>query len=129
MTYWNGGTGSVTLGPDCLHFYLMFALHATEDGRTEGQTIMFTRKRRGVFGYCFDQVVLFLTSMVGGYFAKGDTLIFSTIRFNLKTPINADRVILRFIQHIEQQRTVAWRTEDEKIIPEPSVRADYELCR
>lgn len=131
MTYWNGGTGTVITGPDRLHFYLMFALHATADGRTEGQAVFFTRRRRGILGYCFDRVLLFLTHLISNYFAKGDTLIFSTIRFNLKTPVKADRVILKFIQHIENQRTVAWRADGDngKIAPIIPDTVSDALCK
>ncbi len=45
---------------------------------------------------------------VGTYFAKGDTLIFKTIRFNFRTPIKADLPIIRFIQHVEHQPALPW---------------------
>ncbi|HEX4924622.1 MAG TPA: aromatic ring-hydroxylating dioxygenase subunit alpha [Bdellovibrionales bacterium] len=108
MSYWYGATGSVTVGPDFLHFHIIFALRPTLDGRTEGQTILVTKRRSGVFGKLFNRVVLFLTKVVGNYFAKGDTLIFQTIKFNFQTPIKADQAIISFIQHAEKQRLATW---------------------
>jgi phenylpropionate dioxygenase-like ring-hydroxylating dioxygenase large terminal subunit len=108
LCYWFGSTGAVTIGPDFQHFHIIFALRPTEDGRSEGQTILVTRKRKGMRGKAFSRVLLFLTRIVGAYFAKGDTLIFETIRFNFRTPIKADSSIIRFIDHVERQRTVGW---------------------
>lgn len=113
MTYWNGSTGTVTLGPDFLHFYILFALRPTHDGQTEGQTVLLTRQRNGLGGYFINHVLLALTLLVGNFFAKGDTVIFSNIRFEIKTPIKADHVILKFIQHLEQQTISNWSECDE----------------
>lgn len=104
MTYWWGNTGSVMIGPDFLHFYIMFALRPTFDGRAEGQTILITKKRKTFFfGMLLDSLILFVTKRVGNYFAKGDTLIFSKIKFNLKNPVRADKNIIDFIKHYETQ--------------------------
>ncbi len=113
MCYWYGSTGTVTLGPDRLHFYIMFALRLLEDGKTEGQTILLTQKRSGVLGWCLNRVLLAVTEQVGNYFAKGDTQVFQTIRFELKTPTVADQSILQFIQHVNQQKALSWGTWDE----------------
>jgi phenylpropionate dioxygenase-like ring-hydroxylating dioxygenase large terminal subunit len=108
LCYWFASTGSVTIGPDRLHFHIMFTLRPTAGGRAEGQTILVTRRRRGLFGKVWARALLLLTRAVGDYFAKGDTLIFKSIRFNLRTPIKADLPIIRFIQHAERQRATAW---------------------
>jgi phenylpropionate dioxygenase-like ring-hydroxylating dioxygenase large terminal subunit len=110
MCYWYGNTGTVTLGPDFLHFYIMFALRMTEGGKTEGQTILVTRKRPGCWGWVINRGLLWLTQQVGNYFAKGDTQVFQTIQFDLKTPTKADQSILQFIQHVNQQKALAWGT-------------------
>jgi phenylpropionate dioxygenase-like ring-hydroxylating dioxygenase large terminal subunit len=102
MTYWWGHTGSVTIGPDFLHFHIIFALRPTEDGRTEGRTILVTPKRR--FGVILNPILLWASKVVGNYFAKGDSVIFSRIKFYLQTPIKADRPILDFIDHYERQK-------------------------
>lgn len=102
LTYWWGHTGAVMVGPDFLHFYIIFALRPMPDGRAEGQTILVTKKRPGVFGALVNPVILHLTKLVGNYFARGDTVIFSRIRFNFQTPVKADRPILQFIEHYEQ---------------------------
>jgi hypothetical protein len=86
----------------------MFALRPTKEGKSEGQTILLTRKRHGGFGRLWSYVLLLLTRLVGAYFAKGDTRIFETIRFNLRTPIKADSSIVEFIRHAERQKTVDW---------------------
>ena len=103
LCYWFGSAGTVTLGPDFLHLYLMFALRLTPDGKAEGRTIAFTRRSKGPFGWFFNRIVLSLTKIAGYYFAVGDTRIFQTIKFNLKTPIPADRAVMAFIHHLEQQ--------------------------
>ena len=108
MCYWYGSTGTVTLGPDFLHFYIMFALRLVEGGKTEGQTILITKKRPGLLGWIFNRFVLWITLMVGNYFAKGDTKVFQTIKFNLNTPTKADQSIIQFIQHYEQQKPLVW---------------------
>ncbi|MGL5065565.1 MAG: Rieske 2Fe-2S domain-containing protein [Microcoleus sp.] len=110
MCYWYGSTGTVTLGPDRLHFYIIFALRAIEDGKTEGQTILITPKRAGCLGWAVNRILLWLTQQVGNYFAKGDTRVFQTINFDLKTPTPADRSILEFIAHVNQQKVLAWKT-------------------
>ena len=103
MTYWWGHTGSVMVGPDFLHFYIIFALRPTLDGKTEGQTILVTKKRPGLLGLLANPVLLFATKLVGDYFAKGDTIIFSRINFKFKTPIRADKAIIDFVEHYEAQ--------------------------
>jgi phenylpropionate dioxygenase-like ring-hydroxylating dioxygenase large terminal subunit len=108
LSYWFGSTGSVTLGPDFLHFYIIFALRPTVEGKSEGQTILVTRARGKKLGSLFNRGLLFLTKVVGDYFARGDTLIFKSIKFNLRTPLKADTAIIRFIQHLERQPTRAW---------------------
>jgi nitrite reductase/ring-hydroxylating ferredoxin subunit len=108
MTYSHGSVGTVTVGPDRLHIYLMFALRPTTDGRTEGQAIALTRRRPGVWGALIDRLLLAATVLVGRYFARGDTVVFDTIRFDLRTPIAADRAVLAFVRHLDGQPTLQW---------------------
>lgn len=108
MSYWYGSTGTVTLGPDFMHFHIMFALRATPDGRTQGQTVLVTKRRSGPLGWLFNRVVLFATKLVGDYFAHGDTKIFRSIRFELKNPVPADAPIQRFIAHLDAQAPSPW---------------------
>ncbi|MFW6358690.1 MAG: Rieske 2Fe-2S domain-containing protein, partial [Chroococcales cyanobacterium] len=110
MCYWYGSTGTVTIGPDFFHFHIMFVLRLIEGGKTEGKTILITEKRRGILGWLFNRGVLALTKLVGNYFAKGDTQIFQTIKFDLKTPTKADTSILQFIQHVEKQKPLEWES-------------------
>ncbi|AIE74824.1 MULTISPECIES: aromatic ring-hydroxylating dioxygenase subunit alpha [unclassified Synechocystis] len=110
LSYWFGSTGMVTIGPDFLHFYIMFTLRLGKNGQTEGQTVLLTKYRPGPWGWLSNGIILWLTSLVGNYFAKGDTKIFQTIKFALKTPIAEDRPILEFIHHAEQQPSLNWQT-------------------
>jgi len=109
LNYWYGAVGVTSLGPDFLHLHLMFALRLTEDGKTEGQTIAFTKARKGFFGWLANRCILFITKMAGMYFAYGDTKIFKTIRFNLKNPIPADKSIIAFMNHVENQNIAEWK--------------------
>lgn len=111
MSYWYGSSGFVTLGPDFLHFHILFALRRGDDGETWGQTVALTRRRRGPLGWLFDRAVLAVTAAVGAYFARGDTRVFQTIRFDLRTPIAADRAVLAFMRHFEQQPRAEWNDD------------------
>jgi phenylpropionate dioxygenase-like ring-hydroxylating dioxygenase large terminal subunit len=113
MCYWYGSTGTVTLGPDFLHFYIMFALRLTADGKTEGQTVLVTRQRSGIHGWLLNRIILWITKLVGGYFAKGDRKLFQTIKFDLKTPLKADQSIVQFMQHVEGQKSLSYGTWEE----------------
>ena len=108
LSYWYGSNGIVTLGPDFLHLYIMFALRQTAAGETEGQTLVFTSKRRGIHGWIFNRLVLWLTRVVGNYFSVGDTKVFQSIRFDYRTPVPADRAVQAFIRHLEQQPLADW---------------------
>lgn len=101
--YWFASTGVVTLGPDFLHFYLMFPHRPTMQGGTEGHMVFVTRKRKGIFGKILSRAILWLTYFVGTYFEKGDRLIFESIKFSMKAPVKADHAIIGFIKHTEAQ--------------------------
>jgi len=89
----------------------MFALRQTAAGETEGQTIVFTKHRPGLSGWLFNRLILALTRLAARYFARGDTRVFQTIRFNFATPIAADRAVAAFIRHYEEQPLAAWREQ------------------
>jgi phenylpropionate dioxygenase-like ring-hydroxylating dioxygenase large terminal subunit len=108
LTYTTGSVGTVTLGPDRLHFHVMFALRPTPEGTTEGWTVLLTRRRAGPVGWLADRVLLALTRLVAAYFARGDTVIFDRIRFDLRTPVPADRAVLAFVEHLERQPAAVW---------------------
>lgn len=112
MVYWNGSTGSVTVGPDLFHFHIIFALRPTPDGRCEGHTILVTKKRRGPIGWLVNRVALTITNIVGSYFGDGDTKVFESIKWKFANPIKADRSILHFARHLSKQKRVAWGAWD-----------------
>jgi phenylpropionate dioxygenase-like ring-hydroxylating dioxygenase large terminal subunit len=108
MCYFNASTGTVTVGPDFLHFHIMFAIRQNDQGKAEGQTILITKKRQGLIGKLLNPVLLFATKLVGNYFAKGDTEVFKTIKFSFQTPLAEDHAIIRFIQHAEKMELCEW---------------------
>jgi phenylpropionate dioxygenase-like ring-hydroxylating dioxygenase large terminal subunit len=108
LSYWYGSTGSVTIGPDFLHFHILFSLRPTPEGKSEGQTVLITKKRSGISGAIINWILLRLTAVVGNYFAKGDTLIFESINFKMRFPIKADSAIVSFVKHAEKQRVLSW---------------------
>lgn len=110
VCYWYGSTSMVTFGPDFLHLHIMFTLRLTEEGKTEGNTILMIGKRKGIFGWLCNRFVLWLGKILGQYFLKGDAKIFETIQFDLKTPIKTDQPIMQFINHLERQTALFWGT-------------------
>ena len=127
MVYWNGSTGSVTVGPDFWHFHIVFALRPTADGRAEGQTILVTKRRPTIFGWLLNRIALGLTAIVGAYFGHGDTRVFETIKWKFSVPIKLDRPIIHFAKHLEKQRFVgwgSWGSDDTHAVTTPKGRRD-----
>lgn len=106
MCYHSGNTGAVTVGPDAIHFHILFALRLCDDGSTEGRRVLVTRKRTGVRGKAATAALLAATNIVGDYFADGDSKVFETIRFDFAVPTKADHAIIDFVRHIEKQPAV-----------------------
>jgi phenylpropionate dioxygenase-like ring-hydroxylating dioxygenase large terminal subunit len=115
LCYWYGTVGTVTIGPDFLHCYILFALRLVEGGKTEGQTVLITPKRSNRL---FNQGLLYLSQQVARYFAKGDRQIFRTIRFNFQTPTRADQSIIQFIHQVEKQPLQLWQSWESPEEPE-----------
>jgi hypothetical protein len=63
-----------------------------------------------VHGRVFNRAALAATKVVGDYFAKGDTQVFQTMKFDFQTPTRADHAIIDFVQHVDQQRAVGYET-------------------
>jgi phenylpropionate dioxygenase-like ring-hydroxylating dioxygenase large terminal subunit len=129
LSYWYGSLGMVTFGPDFLHLHVMFALREGPAETTEGQTILFTRHRRGPFGWLINRLILGLTGLGAGYFAIGDTRVFQTIRFHFKTPIPADRSVIDFIRHFETQPLASEWTGTAQTVDGPTLTLDRKDVR
>lgn len=106
MCYHGASAGSVTVGPDRIHFHILFALRMTDDGTTEGRRVLVTRRRPGLRGRLLSRALLGLTNIVGNYFAEGDAQVFETIRFDFAVPTRADHAIIDFVRHVEGQRAI-----------------------
>ena len=83
--------------------YLMFALRPTLDGKTEGQTIYITKKRKGFLGYLINLLIVSITAIGDQYFGVGDTKIFQSIKFNFQTPLPQDKTVSDYIAHLNGQ--------------------------
>lgn len=122
LCYWFGSTGTVTVGPDFLHCYIMFTSRLGDDGEAEGQTILLTRKRSGPLGWLVSAFALFLSFLVGNYFAKGDTEVFRSIRFDIQTPVGPDQSVLDFVKYVDDLPSREFGTWEE-IGREPRLEA------
>lgn len=107
-TYWYGHVGVASFGPDFLHLHVMFSLVRNSEGKTEGWPIAVVERHSGLLGWLRDQLVLMVTGIGARYFAVGDTQVFQTIRFQLQHPVVADRSVISFIRHYEQQPVIDW---------------------
>ncbi len=108
LNYWNGAMGTVTLGPDFLHFHTLFANRLGPDGTSEGQIVLITKARRGPIGWLFNRVSLFLGKIVVGYFGVGDTPNFNMINANFQNPVKADKQLIAFMQQVEKMKLSEW---------------------
>ncbi len=113
ICYWYGSISIATLGPDFFHVHTMLAVRLHEGGKAEGQILLITKKRKGIFGWLCNRIVLWLTKIAGKFFFMGDIKVLQTIKFYLKTPIKVDQPIMQFINHVEKQQSRMWGTWQE----------------
>jgi len=111
LDYWNASTGVVTLGPDFLHFHLLFPHRPNLQGGTDGVMVFLTPRRKGFLGWLKARLIVWITYLTGAYFERGDRRIFESIQFSMRVPIKADHPIIEFIRHTESQKCLAlpWR--------------------
>ncbi|MDZ8222760.1 aromatic ring-hydroxylating dioxygenase subunit alpha [Nostoc sp. ChiVER01] len=113
ICYWYGSISIVTLGPDFFHVHTMLAVRLHEGGKAEGQILLIANKRKGIFGWLCNRIVLWLTKIAGKFFFMGDIKVLQTIQFDLKTPMKVDQPIMQFINHVEKQQFLRWGTWQE----------------
>lgn len=108
LCYWNGSSGSVTVGPDAQRFHIIYANRLGDNGVSEGQVLLLTKRRKSLVGRLYAKTLLVATRIVSDYFANGDTPQFNTIKFDFKHPIKDDKTILQFINHVEESPVADW---------------------
>lgn len=108
LCYWNGSSGSVTVGPDFQRFHIIYANRLGENGTSEGQVVLLTKRKKTKLGRLYGKTLLGATRIVSDYFANGDTPQFNTIKFDFKNPIKDDKTILQFINHVENSPVADW---------------------
>lgn len=108
LCYWNGSSGSVTVGPDFQRYHIIYANRLGDNGVSEGQVILLTKRHKTALGRLYGKALLTATRIVSDYFAHGDTPQFNTIKFDFKTPIKDDKTILQFINHVESSPVADW---------------------
>ncbi|MDZ7962802.1 MAG: aromatic ring-hydroxylating dioxygenase subunit alpha [Aulosira sp. DedQUE10] len=130
ICHWYGSTTIVTFGPDFLHLHIMFTLRLLEGGKAEGKTILMMKKRKGIFGWLYNQFVLRVANILGQDFFKGDAKIFETIKFDLRTPIKMDQPIMQFVNHLERQTALCWGTwQQARSLRDPEIRENRDKWR
>jgi phenylpropionate dioxygenase-like ring-hydroxylating dioxygenase large terminal subunit len=110
ICYWYGSTNIVTLRTNLFQVHIILALRLLAGNKSEGKVILISQKRRGIWGWLYNRVLLWLTKIAARYFIEGDLKVFQSINFDLKTPIKADHSIIQFVNHLEQQKPLMLNT-------------------
>lgn len=129
ISYWYGSTFTVSVGTDLLHLHIMLTLRMIDAGNSEIQTIFLTKKRKGLYGWLLNSLVLWLTNVFIQHFIKDDRKILQTINFDLKTPIKADVSIMQLINHVEKQKPLRWKNWLLARSPEAEIKENQEKWR
>jgi len=108
LCYWGGSSGSITVGPDFQHFYIIYANRLGDNGVSEGQVILLTRRRKSMVGKAYGKLLLVVSRIIAAYFSGGDSPQLDTIHFDFKTPIKDDKTILQFMSHVESLPVADW---------------------
>lgn len=88
----------------------MLALRPILGDKVEVQTIFFTKQRRGLFGWLCNQFMLWLSNSLIQELIDDDSKSLQTMQFNLRNPITLDQSIMQFINHLELQKPLTWKT-------------------
>ncbi|MBD2252323.1 aromatic ring-hydroxylating oxygenase subunit alpha [Nostoc parmelioides] len=110
ICYWYGSTFTLTVGTDLRRCYLMLALRLIPGEQVEVQTIFFIKQRKGLFGWLFNRLMLWLSNSLVQELISDERNILQTMQFNLRNPIKVDQSIMQLINHVELQKPLMWKT-------------------
>jgi aminopyrrolnitrin oxygenase len=110
VCYWYGTTSIVSLCNEFIHLNLIFTTRISSNGTTQGQTILMSKKRKGILGKLINKLILWIGKIISDRILKANDRILQTMQFDLKTPIKADLSIMQFINHLERQKPLIWET-------------------
>ena len=108
--YWYGSTCIVSFANESTHLHIIFTTRILPGGKTEGQTLLMSKKRKGFFGKLTNKLILKLGKKISDRLLKNNDRILQTMQFDFKTPIKADLSIIQFINHLEQQKPLRWES-------------------
>jgi hypothetical protein len=57
-----------------MRLHVILAMRPDAKGGTEGQTILVTRRRKGLLGYLINRALFALTVLVGLFFSQGERI-------------------------------------------------------
>ncbi|MFN9617954.1 MAG: Rieske 2Fe-2S domain-containing protein [Dolichospermum sp.] len=110
ICYWYGTTSIITVGNDLTHLHIIFTTRILPGGKTQGQTLLMCKKRKGMFGKLINKLILWVGKSMSDRLLKNHDQILQNMRFYLKNPIKADLSIIQFINHLERQKPLNHET-------------------
>jgi hypothetical protein len=110
VCYWYGTTSIVSFANDFTHLHILFTTRVLPGGKTEGQTLLMCKKRKGILGKLINKFILRVGKRISDRLLKTNDRILQTMQFYIKTPIKADLSIIQFINHLERQKPLTHET-------------------
>lgn len=110
ICYWYGTTSIISFGNDFTHLHIIFTTRILSGGKTQGQTLLMCKKRKGMFGKLINKLILWVGKSMSDRLLKNHDQILQNMRFYLKNPIKADLSIIQFINHLERQKPLNHET-------------------
>jgi phenylpropionate dioxygenase-like ring-hydroxylating dioxygenase large terminal subunit len=110
VCYWYGTTSIVSFTNESTQLHIIFTTRILPGGKTEGQTLLMSKKRKGILGKLINKLMLWVGKTISDRLLKTNDRILQTMQFDLKTPLKADLSIIQFINHLERQKPLTWES-------------------
>jgi aminopyrrolnitrin oxygenase len=110
ICYWYGTTSILSFGNESNQLHIIFTTRILPGGKTEGQTLLMSKKRQGILGKLTNKLMLRVGKKISNRLLKANDRILKTMHFDLKTPLKADLSIVQFINHLERQKPLTWES-------------------
>ena len=110
ICYWYGTTSIISFTNESTNLHIIFTTRILPEGKTEGQILLMSKKRQGIFGKLINKLMLLVGKKISDRLLKNNDKILQTMQFDLKNPLKADLSIMQFINHLERQKPLTWET-------------------